>query len=76
MVQPQYSTPAHSLQPGPQQCVTLQDERYFADIHLEILRWEEVKMETWVGLIQSYGYLQGKQEGQSQKTTEAEVRGA
>lgn len=33
-------------------------------------------METWVGLIQSYGYLQGKQEGQSQKTTEAEVREA
>lgn len=33
-------------------------------------------METWVDLIQSYGYLQGKQEGQSQKTTEAEVRGA
>lgn len=33
-------------------------------------------METWVGLIQSCGYLQGKQEGQSQKTTEAEARGA
>lgn len=31
-------------------------------------------METWVGLIQSYGYLLGKQEGRSQKTTE--VRGA
>lgn len=33
-------------------------------------------METWVGLIQSYGYLQGKKERQSQKTTEAEVRRA
>lgn len=32
-------------------------------------------METWVGLMQSYKYLQGKQEGQGQKTTEEEVRG-
>lgn len=33
-------------------------------------------METWVGLIQSYGYLQEKQERQRQKITEAEVRRA
>lgn len=75
MVQHQCSTPAHPLQSGPCRCVTLRDKGDIADmINLEILRWGDGDMGTWVGLIESYEYLQEKQEGQGQETTEAEVR--